>query len=196
MAEVSESLPVLLKIGWTAIVVVILYVYWREHGPENFLWFSDIALICLCLALWLENPLLAGMMAVGTLAFEIAWNIDLISGGRLGLVSYMFDPTRPLWLRLISTFHIAMPFLMLGMLGTLGYDRRAVIAQTLLAWVILPATYLLTDPSKNINWVFGLGWKPQQLLPPIVYLTLLMIGLPLLVYLPTHLILGLFPAPT
>jgi hypothetical protein len=59
MAEVSQSLPLLLKFGWTAIVVVILYVYWREYGPENFLWFSDIALIGLCLALWLENPLLA-----------------------------------------------------------------------------------------------------------------------------------------
>jgi hypothetical protein len=73
------------------------------------------------------------MMAVGTLAFEIAWNIDLISGGRLGLASYMFDPTRPLWLHLISSFHIPMPFLMLRMLGALGYERRSLLAQTLLA---------------------------------------------------------------
>lgn len=78
MAEVSESLPVLLKVGWTALVALILYVYWREYGLENFLWFSDISLIGLCFALWLENPLLAGMMAVGTIALEAAWIADFI----------------------------------------------------------------------------------------------------------------------
>lgn len=96
MAEAPESLPLLIKVGWTAITVGILFIYWREYGPENFLWFSDIALIGLSVALWLENSLLASMMVVGTLALEIAWNIDLISGGRLGLASYMFDPARPL----------------------------------------------------------------------------------------------------
>jgi hypothetical protein len=25
----------LLKVGWTAIVVAILYIYWREYGLEN-----------------------------------------------------------------------------------------------------------------------------------------------------------------
>jgi hypothetical protein len=34
-AEVAQSLPLLLKVGWTAIVVAILYIYWREYGLEN-----------------------------------------------------------------------------------------------------------------------------------------------------------------
>jgi hypothetical protein len=196
MAEVAQYLPLLLKVGWTALIFLILYIYWREYGPENFLWFSDLALIGLCLALWFESPLLVGMVAVGTLAVEIAWIIDFISGGRFGLASYMFDSTRPLWLRAISSFHILIPLLTVGMLTALGYDRHSLIAQTLFAWVILTVTYLLTTPSKNINWVFGLAGKPQQKLPPILYLGLMMIGLPLLVYLPTHLILvELFPAP-
>lgn len=49
-------------------------------------------------------------------------------------------------------------------------------------------TYLLTDPSDNINWVFGPGGAPQQTLPPLAYLGLLMALLPLAVYLPTHLL--------
>jgi hypothetical protein len=36
MAEVAQSLPLLLKVGWTAIVAAILYIYWREYGTENF----------------------------------------------------------------------------------------------------------------------------------------------------------------
>lgn len=75
----------------------------------------------------------------------------------------------------------------------LAYDRRAWVAQTLLALVVLPVTYLATDPADNINWAFGPGRKPQQRLPPAVYLALL---IPVVVYLPTHWILSkLFARP-
>jgi hypothetical protein len=40
-----------------------------------------------------------------------------------------------------------------------------------------------------VNWVFGPGRAPQTLVPRPVYLSLLMAGLPLLVFLPTHLAL-------
>ena len=70
-----------------------------------------------------------------------------------------------------------------------GYDRRAWVAQTLVCLVVLPVTYAVTDPADNINWVFGPGSKPQQRMPPLVYLGLLMIAFPLVVYLPTHWVL-------
>lgn len=48
----------------------------------------------------------------------------------------------------------------------------------------------LDDPSgNNVNWVHGPGEDPQEILPPLVYLGLLMVGLPLAVFLPTHLVL-------
>jgi hypothetical protein len=61
--------------------------------------------------------------------------------------------------------------------------------QTILALLVLPTTYWLTDPADNINWVFGPGVKPQERLPALLYLGLLMIFFPLVVYLPTHWIL-------
>ena len=65
-----------------------------------------------------------------------------------------------------------------------------------LAWVVLPTSYLLTDPSANINWVRGLGREPQAWMPAPVFLILLMIAFPLVVYLPTHLLLKrLFAVP-
>ena len=63
------------------------------------------------------------------------------------------------------------------------------IAQTALAWLVLPLTYFFTHPEENVNWVFGPGAKPQKRIPPLIYLGLLMIGFPVLVYLPTHLLL-------
>jgi hypothetical protein len=87
---------------------------------------------------------------------------------------------------------VFLPVLLLWMIARLGYAKEAWIAQTVLAWIVLPLTYLLTDPKQNINWVHGPGTEPQKRLAPIVYLCLLMVGFSLLVYLPTHLLLQAF----
>ena len=55
-------------------------------------------------------------------------------------------------------------------------------------------SYALTEPSQNINWVFGPGSRPQHRFPPLVYVTMVIVSFPVLVYLPTHLLLQkLFP---
>jgi len=105
----------------------------------------------------------------------------------------MFDRAIPLWIRSLSLFHIPMPIVLLWMLHTLGYDSRALPAQTVLAWVVLPLTYAVSDPRENINWVFGPGGQPQRRFPPRVYLGLVLVLFPLIVYLPTHFLLrGIF----
>jgi hypothetical protein len=43
----------------------------------------------------------------------------------------------------------------------------------------------------NVNWVFGWTAEPQKHMPPLAYLGLVMIGFPLLIYLPIHLVLQL-----
>lgn len=176
---------------------MLVPLYWRCYGPRNFLWFSDIAQIALPVALWMESPLLVGTMAVAVLPLEIVWNLDFLAGGRLvGLAAYMFDRDRPLWLRSLSLFHIALPPTLLWSVSRLGYDRRALAAQTGLAGIVLPVTYAVTEQRKNINWVFGFGRPPRTPVPRPLHLALLMIGLPLLVYRPTHRALAaLFPPP-
>ena len=67
--------------------------------------------------------------------------------------------------------------------------RRALLAQTLLVWIVLPVTFLVTDPADNINLVFGLGREPQTSLHPLLYLGLEMALLPIVVCLPAHLLL-------
>jgi hypothetical protein len=71
----------------------------------------------------------------------------------------------------------------------LGYDRRALWAQTLISWIVLPVSYAVTDPSRNINFVFAFSRINDIWLPGPLWVGLLMVLFPLLVYLPTHLVL-------
>lgn len=187
-------IPLWIKFAYTLFVVIVVVVYSFKYRLGNFLWFSDIALLATIPALWFESSFLASMMAVGTLLPEALWNVSffgqLLSGKRItGLTDYMFDPQKPLYLRALSLFHVFLPVLLLGMIARLGYAPDAWMAQSVLAWVILPLCYWLTEPEENVNWVFGPGSAPQKRIPTWVYLGLLMIGFPLALYLPTHLLL-------
>jgi hypothetical protein len=187
-------IPFWLKAIYTLYVAIILPVYFKKYGPGNFLWFSDIALIVTVAALWFESSLLASMMLVAILLPELVWNIGFFTGllmGKpiFGLADYMFDTDKPLYLRALSLFHIFLPLLLLWLVFRLGYDSNALIAQTCVAWIVLPLTYWLTDPAENINWVHGPAGKKQTRLPPLLHLALLMLAFPLLIYFPTHLLL-------
>jgi len=190
---VAHHLPLWIKIVYSIFLCVLVPVYALDYGPRNFLWFSDVALLTAGAALWLESPLLAGMMALAVALPEIAWNLDFFAHlltwrPLLGVSDYMFDAQRPAYLRALSLFHVVLPVLLVWMVYRLGYDPRAWIAQTAVSLVVLPVTYLLTKPSQNINWVWG-PRSPQTVMPPLVYLVLLMIFFPLGIYLPTHFVL-------
>lgn len=198
--RVEATIPLWLKIAYTGMVVVIVPVYAVSYGWRNFLWFSDVALFSTMVALWLESALLASMMAVGVLLPELVWNLSFF--GRLAfgirvtdLAGYMFDPRKPRYLRALSLFHVVLPAVLLWMLAELGYDSRALVAQTVLAWIILPLTYAVLRPGdENVNWVYGLGER-QHRLPERAYLALLMATYPLLIYLPSHFALAAIFAP-
>jgi len=186
-------IPLGLKIVYTVFVCALVPIYLRQYGPANFLWFSDIALLALVPALWLENALLISMMAVAVVFFEALWNADfffrLATGKSLiGLSAYMFDSGIPLFIRSLSCFHIILPLLLLWILYRLGYDHRAFVGQTIVALVVLPLSYVMSNPEENVNWVYGFGQKPQTILPAPLFPTVLMLLFPLVVYLPTHLL--------
>ena len=187
-------IPFSVNLLYTLFVCVLVPVYWRQYGPANFLWFSDLALFIGLAALWLESSLLASMQAVSVVLLELAWNIEffvgLIAGKQiLGLAGYMFKSDKPLWLRGLSLFHVPLPVILLWQVCCFGYDPRAWIAQTGLFWLVMPICFFFTRPEENINWVFGPGSQPQRKIPAGAYLILLLIGAPLFIYLPTHLLL-------
>ncbi len=187
-------LPLWLKLVWTLPAFTILVVYWRQYGPGNLLWFSDIALILSIPALWLESPLLAGVAAVLVLVPELVWNVAffcrLTTGRRLGgIVDYMFEPDRPRFLRALSLFHVPLPLLLLWLVWQLGYDARALPLAVVLTWLLMPATRLLTRPERNVNWVHGLP-QHRDTVHPVVFVGILMLAIPLVFHLPAHLLLS------
>lgn len=191
------QLPLWLKVGYTIFLCTLVPVYWRHYGPGNFLWFSDISLLLVFVAIWWESSFLTSMIALAVLALDIAWNLDFFAQlftntSITGLSSYMFNRKTSLPIRALSLFHVVFPILLLWMLSRLGYDERALLTQSILAWIILPLSYFFTRRSENVNWVHGFGNKPTRWLSPPLHVLLLMISFPLVIYLPTHFLLQKF----
>jgi hypothetical protein len=203
----SGKIPLWVKVAFTLFLAVVVPAYWHAYTPWNFLWFCDVAMFVTCLALWLESPFLTSVAGVGIILPQLLWAADFLvalsTGGHrhlIGLADYMFDPKYPLFIRLLSLFHGWLPFLLLWMLGRLGFDRRAWLAQTVLAWGLLLVCYFFgpmppapasnPDAAVNINWVFGIGETgPQQAMAPGLYLLLQLAFYPVCIYLPSNFVL-------
>jgi hypothetical protein len=186
-------LPLWLKVGWTLWLLLWAPLYWRQYGPQNFLFFCDLGNILIGLALWLESPLIFSWQATGLLLFQSLYIIDLagaLLGGRhfIGGTEYMFDPHLPWLIRLLSLFHVVTPPLLLWAISRLGYDERGWKLQTLTAWIVVPINYFWR-PATDVNWARGLFFREQHIVTGWLYLAGYLIAMPLVVYWPTHLLL-------
>src|SRR5262245_15587481 len=190
-------IPLWLKLTYSAFVAVLVPTYLRDYGPTNFLYFCDVAILMVAVGVWTEKSIWISMAAVGDLAFDGIWIVDLIATiiGRplTGMTAYMFNPNLPLYTRGLSLFHIWLPLLLLWLLHKLGYDRRAFWAWTMLAWLLmLIAFFFMPAPPApadnpnlpvNINYVYGLSdEKPQEWMPANLYFALLMVALPTVIF--------------
>ena len=186
--------PLWLKILWTVWVIVWAPIYWKHYGAQNFLYFCDLANFFVALGLWTESALIFSWQATGVLLFQTLYILDLAGAlvtGRhwLGGTEYMFDHAVPLFVRLLSLFHIVMPPLLLWAVWKLGYDPRGWKLQTLTTWVVVPLNYFWR-PQSDVNFARGLFFREQRWVPGLVYLLAYLILVPILVYLPTHRLLS------
>lgn len=193
----ERRIPLWLKLTYTAWLAVWIPAVWRNSGLENFFWLCDVANILVGVALWIESPLLLSAQAVGVLLVQVFWTVDylgaLLTGHHpIGGTEYMFNAAEPLWMRSLSLFHMALPPLLVWGVRRLGYDRRGFWLQTALTCFLLPATLLLTDPARNLNWVWDPFGIEQRWLQAEHYVLGLMLLYPLLLYLPAHLLLSLW----
>lgn len=182
-----------LKLGWTVWLLLWAPVYYHQYGAQNFLFFCDIGNILIGIALWLESPLVFSWAACGLLLFQTLYVIDfagaLVTGHHLiGGTEYMFDPHLSLVVRLLSLFHVVTPPLLLWMIWLLGYDSRGWKLQTLTTWIVIPINFFWR-PEMDVNWARGLFFREQHAIPGWAYLLTYLTVVPMVVYLPTHLIL-------
>lgn len=205
--KTPHRVPLMVKVLFSAFMAVLVPYYLKEYGPTNFLYFCDVALFFTLGALWLESPLLASIPAVGILLPQAVWCADflgsLVGFPITGMTAYMFNSGISLFARGLSFFHFWLPFFLLYLIWQLGYDRRAFWIWVILAWVLQVVCFFLMPappaPSDNpnlpvnINYVYGVSdYYAQIWMPPLAFLFVVMIGMPLIFFWPTHWLLSRF----
>jgi hypothetical protein len=207
-----RKIPLTAKIASTTFLAVLVPIYLHAYGPSNFLWFCDAALIFTVVGMWLESSLLISMCAVGILLPQCLWLVDfgvnLLGFHFLNLTAYMFDKQLPLFTRGLSLFHGWLPLLLVWLLSRVGYDKRALLAWTVLAAGLVSVCYFFTPPAGahpanpntpvNLNYLYGFNdQQPQHWINQNLYVVLWLGALWLVAFFPTHLTLRkIFAAPT
>ena len=199
----APRIPLWLKLVYTAFMAVLVPVYLYYYGWTNFLYFCDVALILTLVGIWIENPPLVSMCAIGITVPQLVWVIDFIGTAVgvpvVGMTAYMFEAHRSLFLRGLSLFHGWLPFLLLYLVAKLGYDRCALPYWTALAWVLILVCFFFMPPPNpdagltpvNINYVWGLNdAEPQKWMHPYLWLLGMLVVMPIICFLPVHYLLG------
>ena len=195
----SNTFPVLrwVSLLWMAVWFPAYFHFW---GWANLLHLCDVAVILSFIGIWWANPLLLSSQAVSSLAAGLFWILDVgwrLTTGRylIGGTDYMWDARYPLWVRLLSSFHVGLPLVLLWTVRRVGYDKRALGLQAAIAAVLLIVSRFLSAET-NMNYayrdpVFLRAWGPAP-----VHLAAAFIIIVGLVYWPTHLLLSwIFRAP-
>jgi hypothetical protein len=203
MANSHAHVPLAVKVGFSVFMAILIPIYLHYYGPTTFLYVCDVSMMLTLIGIWPENRLMISMCGVGILVLQTAWLVDfLVNLGGVsltGVTDYMFDSSHPLFLRLLSLYHAWLPLLVAYLIWKVGYDRRAFWNWTALFWALLLISYFLMPPPNpnpgltpvNINYVWGPDDNAaQSWVPGYIWLAGLFIGLPLLVFAPTHFVLS------
>lgn len=187
---------------WATFAWLVFYipVYGRFWGLANFLHLCDVAVVLTCMGVIANNALLVSSQAVSSLLIDLLWMLDVIwrlffGVHLIGGTEYLFDQTYPLWLRLMSLFHVVLLGLLIWAVRRTGYDRRAFPLQSAIVVLAFVASRF-TNPVKNINFAFSAPIFNRQFGPGAVHVALSIFFVVGCVCYPTHRLLKkLFGAP-
>ena len=190
----QPAFPILRWLGilYLAVWAPAYAFYW---GGPDFLYLCNVAVVLSCAGLWFGNALLLSSQAVGTAVIGLLWGVNLVwavlTHGRAltGGTEYMWDSRFPLWLRLLSFDHLAVPVVALWGTRRVGYHRRAWAFQSALAAVVLILSRLIA-PERNLNFaqkelVTYHSWGPAPVHLLFIWSVLVLLG-----YWPVHALLS------
>jgi hypothetical protein len=138
-------------LAWLA---VWLPLYLWKYGWHVFLNLCDVAVILTCVGLWTGSARLLSSQALSSLAVDLVWDLDLAFralGGRhlVGGTEYMWDARWPLWLRLLSAFHLVLPVVLIGALRRSGRKRTRTSPGPIRSWDDRGALLSCTSGSRG-----------------------------------------------
>lgn len=194
--------PAFPRMRWAAAAWLCLWLpaYSHYYPLSHFLALCDLAVVLTCIGLWRGDALVLSSQAVSSLVVDSAWALDvlwrlLLGHHLIGGTEYMWGARWPLQLRLLSLFHVLWPALLLWALRRVGYDRRGLALQSAIAAAAMAAARML-DPGANLDFVLRDPFLHRSIGPAPLHVTLMIAGLVLLIYLPTHVVLSrLYPPP-
>ncbi|MCW4151140.1 hypothetical protein OM427_16535 [Halomonas sp. 18H] len=190
---VRRHMPLWLKLAFSLWILFWAPAVAIQVGNQNFLWLCNLANFLLLIGLWSESRLLISMQWLATALVGTFWALDAgtawVTGWHpIGGTEYMFNAATPLGVRLLSLYHLILPLVAGFGVCRLGYNPRALLWQTAVTWLAVATAYRFTDPVRNVNWVQGPFGITQDWFAPGLYMALLMMAWPLLLYLPVHLV--------
>lgn len=189
----AARLPPALKLGfsawvllWAPSVVILL-------GAQNFFWICNLANFLILIGLWTENRLILSMQWLSVALIGLFWGIDVGTAWLTGVhpiggTAYMLDPDFPAAAKLLSFYHLALPLVTGYSVFRLGYDPLALPLQAGLLVFLIPTSWWLTAPERNINLVHEpiilsqIDWSAS------IYLPILIAAWVVILLLPVHLL--------
>jgi hypothetical protein len=177
---------------WAALIWVLTWfpLYTWSWGWQNMMHLCDVSVVVACLGLWFRQSLMVSSQALLVPLVGVLWSLDvgwrIVTGHHLvGGTEYMWDTHYPLWIRLLSCFHIVLPIALLWSLQILGYDRRALALQTAITGVLLIFSRFLS-PQLNMNYAFHDPLLHRAWGPAPVHLIVILAGCVAIFFWPTH----------
>jgi len=177
-------------VGWLAVWIP---VYWHAWGWQNFLHLCDVAVILSCAGIILGSRLLISSQALATLIPGFVWSLDAgwrIAFGHnlMGGTEYLWDASQPLWIRMLSLFHVVLPVLLVMLCIRFGYDRRALAIQSGITIALLVVSRWI-GVSANLNYALLDPVFHRQLGAAPIHIGIIFVGIVAVFYLPAHVLL-------
>ncbi|QOC21739.1 hypothetical protein IC757_11895 [Wenzhouxiangella sp. AB-CW3] len=192
MSASPRNIPLTARLVFSAWMVFWVAVVMTHHGPQNFFWLCNLAQFIILYAIWRGNRLLLSSQAGLVCLVGLVWTLDLvvalILGGHslTGFTAYMYSDELPLIARAVSLYHVFLPPFLLWLVWRRGYDGRGVWLQCVIGAAGVIGGWLWTEPWRNVNWVHEFFGTEQVWMPDPLWVALLVIAYPLLIFLPGH----------
>lgn len=172
---------------WLAVWFPTYAVVW---GFDNSVQLCDIAVVLTVLGIWTGSSLLISSQAVGSLLINSLWTFNLLwrllfGVFLLGGSEYMLDSQYPLWLRLLSLYHVAVPIVLLWALRRTGYDPRGFLLQATISVPVLIASRSIS-PERNFNFAVTDPLLHISFQPAALHLAIILFCLIAILYWPVH----------